>query len=87
MDDTPFEASELLSNSVQDIMEMADPLKRELERLEGRSEFAEIQEFASREGLRREKERADRLQAELEAERARVEQSRPMPWRRWFDGG
>lgn len=86
---TPSEASELLSQSVQGIMEKVESLKRELEGLEGRLEFAEIQEFASREGLRAEKERADRLQAELDAERAKRADpgdDGPKPRRRLFGG-
>ncbi|MDP8952192.1 MAG: helix-turn-helix domain-containing protein [Actinomycetota bacterium] len=68
--DTPSEASELLSESVRNFRERADALVAELERLEGRLEFAEIQDLALREALRRETERSDGLRAELEAERA-----------------
>jgi hypothetical protein len=77
-EDTPSEASELLSESVREVREKAEALREELGILEGRLEAVEIAEFALREDLRREKERADRererayeLQAELEAERAR----------------
>ena len=69
--DTPSEASELLSESVHNLRERAEALVAELEHLEGRLEFAEIQDLALREALRRETERADGLMAELEAERAR----------------
>lgn len=69
--DTPSEASELLSESVRSLRERAEALVTELERLEGRLEFAEIQDLALREALRRETERSDGLRAELEAERAR----------------
>ena len=69
--DTPSEASELLSESVRNLRERAEALVAELERLEGRLEFAEIQDLALREALRRETERSDGLRAELEAERAR----------------
>ncbi len=69
--DTPSEASELLSESVRNFREQAEALVAELERLEGRLEFAEIQDLALREALRRETERSDGLRAELEAERAR----------------
>lgn len=68
---TPSEAAELLSESVRGLMEKVEALKRELEQLEGRLEFSEIQEFAVQASLRRERERADALQAELEAERRR----------------
>ncbi len=69
--DTPSEASELLSESVRELRERAEALVREFERLEGRLELAEIQDFTLREALRREMERFDGLRAELEAERAR----------------
>ncbi len=70
--DTPSEASELLSESVsRSLRERAEALVAELERLEGRLEFAEIQDLALREALRRETERSDGLRSELEAERAR----------------
>ena len=68
--DTPSEASELLSESVRSLRERAEALVTELERLEGRLEFAEIQDLALREALRRETERSDALRAELQAERA-----------------
>lgn len=75
--DRPSEASELLSESVREVQEKAEALRKELELLEGRLELVEMTEFALREDLRREKERADReretadgLRAELEAERA-----------------
>ena len=67
---TPSEASELLSESVRDLRERAEALVTELERLEGRLEFAEIQDLALREALKRETERSEGLRAELEAERA-----------------
>lgn len=69
--DTPSEASELLSESVRSLRERAEALVTELERLEGRLEFAEIQDLALREALRRETERSDGLRAELRAERDR----------------
>ena len=69
--DTPSEASELLSESVRSLRERAEALVTELERLEGRLEFAEIQDLALREALRRETERSDGLRAELRKERAR----------------
>jgi hypothetical protein len=69
--ETPSEASELLSESVRELRERAEALVAELERLEGRLEFAEIQDLALREALRRETERSDELRAKLKAERAR----------------
>ena len=68
---TPSEASELLSESVRNLRERAEALVTELERLEGRLEFAEIQDLALREALKRETEKSEGLRAELEAERAR----------------
>ena len=67
--DTPSEASELLSEEVGELREMAKALLGELDRLEGRLEATEVEQFALREALRREKERSARLQAELEARR------------------
>ena len=75
--EAPSEASELLSESVREAREKAEALRKELGLLESRLELVEITEFALREGLQREKERADRerersdgLRAELEAERS-----------------
>lgn len=77
-EDMPSEASELLSESVREVREKAEALREELGVLEGRLEAMEIAEFALRESLWQEKERAarerehaDELRAELEAERAR----------------
>ena len=69
--DAPSDASEQLSESVREIREKAEELLAKLERLEGRLEASEIQEFSLREGLAKEKERSEALQAELDAERAR----------------
>ena len=75
---TPSEASELLSEGVRQLREKVEDLLGELGRLESRLEAAEIQETTVRESLERESERAeherqraDGLQAELDAERAR----------------
>jgi hypothetical protein len=77
---TPSEASELLSEEVGKLREMAKALLGELDRLEGRLEATEVEHFALRETLRREKERSEELAAELEAERA----GRRRPWSRPF---
>ncbi|PLS85433.1 MAG: hypothetical protein CYG60_12580 [Actinobacteria bacterium] len=69
--ETPSEASELLSESVRNLRQRAEALVTELERLEGRLEFAEIQDLALREALQRETENSEGLRAELEAERSR----------------
>jgi predicted transcriptional regulator len=67
---TPSEASERLSEEVQELREMARALLGEIDRVEGRLEATEVEQFALREALRREKERCEELRAELEAERA-----------------
>ena len=75
--DGPSEVAELLSESVGEVREKAEALRRELELLEGRLEAVEMTELALREALRREKEKADGLRAELEAERARGRRGDP----------
>ena len=80
--DTPSEVSERLSEGVRDLREKTEGLLEELQRLEGRLEAAEIQEFALREELRREKERSEGLRAELEKER-RARRGREEPRGRW----
>ncbi len=67
---TPSEASERLSEEVQELREMARALLAEIDRVEGRLEATEVEQFALREALRRERERAEKLRAKLEAERA-----------------
>ena len=91
---TPSRAAELLSESVRGLVERVEALRRELEQLEGRLEFSEIQEFTLQESLKKERERAERereradgLQAELDAERRdRRGGDQPGPWRRLFGG-
>jgi hypothetical protein len=78
---TPSEASELLSEEVGKLREMTKALLGELDRLEGRLEATEVEHFALRETLRREKERSEELKAELEAERA----GRRGSWSRPFE--
>jgi predicted transcriptional regulator len=67
--DTPSEASERLSEEVQELREMARALLAEIDRVEGRLEATEVEQFALREALRREKERSERLRAELAGRR------------------
>ena len=67
---TPSEASERLSEEVQELREMARALLAEIDRVEGRLEATEVEQFTLREALRRERERFEQLRAELEAERA-----------------
>ena len=91
--DTPSEASQLLSESVRQVREKAEELQEELGRLEGRLEAMEMAEFTLRESLQREKKRAelerekvDRLRAELVVEReGRRGEPREL-WRRLFGG-
>jgi len=52
-------------------MERVAELERELGRIEGRLELTEATESTLRESLERERERADRLEAELQAERSK----------------
>ncbi len=91
--DSPSEASEILSESVREVRERAEVLRKELGLLEGRLEFMEITESALREGLQREKDRADRereraerLRTELEAQRARRGKPR-QEFGRWLSKG
>lgn len=82
--DAPSDASERLSENVREIREKVEGLLEELGRLDSRLESAEIQESALRQGMRREKERADRLEAELETERSRRGGEERGGWRRLF---
>jgi excisionase family DNA binding protein len=63
--------------SVREYRERVEALQRELGRLEGRLELTEMAESTLREQLERERERADRLEAELS-------ESRRGFWRRLF---
>lgn len=89
---TPSEAAEMLSESVRGLVEKLGALRGELEQLEGRLEFSEIQEFSLKESLararedaERERERADGLQAKLDAERReRSGGERRSSWRSLF---
>jgi hypothetical protein len=67
--DTPSEASEELSEEVQELREMARALLAEIDRVEGRLEATEVEQFALREALRRERERSEQLRAELAGRR------------------
>jgi predicted transcriptional regulator len=86
---TPSEASELLSEGVRQLREKVEDLLGELGRLESRLEAAEIQETTLRKSLEREsqraeRERADGLRAELDAERARRNEEPRGAWCRVF---
>src|SRR3712207_4889611 len=54
---TPSEASEKLSEEVRELREMVKALLGEIDRVEGRLEATEVEQFALRQALRREKER------------------------------
>jgi excisionase family DNA binding protein len=52
-----------------DLLDRLVEAERELGRLEGRAQLTQVAESTLREQLQRERERADRLEAELQAER------------------
>ena len=79
-DRPPKESQEALESSQEaGLRERVESLLRELGRVEGRLELAEMAESTLREQLERERERADRLEEELRDAR------RPR-WRRMFGG-
>lgn len=63
----PSETSERLSEGVGALRDKAEEILVELDRLEHRLEAAEVEQLALRETASRERERARRLQAELDA--------------------
>lgn len=67
------------AESVRGYRDRVEALQRELGRLEGRLELTEVTESTLREQLERERERADRLEAELA-------ESRRGFWSRLFGG-
>ena len=86
-DDTPSRTSERLSEALGKLKSMTHPLLEEMQRLEGQLEAAEIEQIALQEALRLEKERSERLEAELEAERSlRRGERRGTSWRDLFGG-
>jgi hypothetical protein len=58
-------------NEATDLLSVVRDLERELGRIEGRLQITEVAESTLREQLERERERADRLEAELRDERGR----------------
>ena len=85
--DAPSETSERLSEGIGELRRRAMEFLEELERLEVRVEAAEVEQLATREALGREEARSARLQAELEAEKARSRgQQGGSSWRRLFRG-
>jgi hypothetical protein len=67
---TPPESTERLSEGVGALRDKIEEILEELDLLESRLEAAEVEHIAVREAASREKERAEKLEATLEAERA-----------------
>ena len=82
----PTETSERLSEGVGALRDKAVEILGELDRLEGRLEAAEVEQLTLRETANREEERAEKLQAELDAARSRAQEEQRSPWRRLFGG-
>jgi excisionase family DNA binding protein len=81
--------SQVAQNPVeaQEWLERVSGLERELGRLQGRLELTEVTESTLRESLERERQRADRLERQLEEERQRLEEERRRGfWSRLFGG-
>ena len=71
------------AEEARELRERVQDLQRQLGRVEGRLELTERTESTVREDLERERERAEDLRGELEAERARAARGF---WRRLFGG-
>ena len=84
--DSPSETSERLSEGVGALRDKAEEILAELDVLEGRLEAAEVEHLALRETASRERERAERLQAELDARRSGGQAQQSGYWRRFFGG-
>ena len=84
--DSPSETSERLSEGVGALRDKAEEILAELDLLEGRLEAAEVEHLALRETASREKERAERLQAELDARGSGGQEEQRGYWRRFFGG-
>ena len=69
-EDTPPESTERLSEGLGALRDKIQEIIEELDLLESRLEAAEVEHITVREAASREKERAEKLQAALEAERA-----------------
>jgi hypothetical protein len=83
---TPTETSERLSEGVGALRDKAEEILSELDRLEGRLEAAEVEQLALRETASRERARAEKLQAELDAARSGGRPQHERSWRRLFGG-
>jgi hypothetical protein len=75
--EAPSETTERLSEGVGALRDKIEEILEELDLLESRLEAAEIEHIGVREAAGREKERAERLQATLDAERAGRQGERP----------
>ena len=86
-EEAPSESTERLSEGVGALREKIEEIIEELDLLESRLEAAEVEHITVREAASREKERAEKLQAELEAQRAGKRGERPgSSWRRRLFG-
>ncbi len=83
-EDAPTETSERLSEGVGVLRDKTEEILEELDRLESRLEAAEVENIALLEAARQEKERAEKLQRALEAQRGGRQAKQPGPWRRLF---
>jgi hypothetical protein len=63
------------------LRDKAEEIIEELDLLESRLEAAEIEHIAVRDAAGREKERAEKLQAALDAERSGRQEEHPGSWR------
>ena len=84
--EAPSETSERLSEGVGALRDKIEEILEELDLLESRLEAAEIEHLSVREAAGREKERAESLHTQLEAERAERREERPDSWRRRLFG-
>src|SRR5829696_8453376 len=80
-EEAPSETSERLSEGVGALRDKAAEIIEELDLLESRLEAAEIEHIAVRDAAGREKERAEKLQAALDAERSGRQEEHPGSWR------
>jgi hypothetical protein len=83
-EDTPPESTERLSEGLGALRDKIQEIIEELDLLESRLEAAEVEHIGVRKVATQEKERAEKLQAALEAERAGRRGERPGSWRRLF---
>jgi hypothetical protein len=75
--DTPFESTERLSEGLGALRDKIEEIIEEVDLLESRLEAAEVEHIGVRKAATQEKERAEKLEAALEAERAGRRGERP----------